>query len=102
LEKVESQPLSTTAHSGFLEKYPQTVTKIVEQSSSSLQHQQTKVIDVYGQQTEPICSYRTCHHKFSVHGYGNHNCKCRHPLNYATGVSISPLTKEEGSSRTYD
>jgi hypothetical protein len=102
LEKVESQPLSTTAHSGFLEKYPQTVTIIVEQSSSSLQHQQTKVIDVYGQQTEPICSYRTCHHKFSVHGYGNHNCKCRHPLNYTTGVSLLPLTKEGNSSMTYD
>ena len=104
LEKVQSQPLSPTANSGFLEKYPQAVTiiKVEQSSSSSWQHQQTKVIDVYGQQTEPICSYRTCHHKFSVHGYGNHNCKCRHPLNYATGVSISPLTKEEGSSRTYD
>jgi hypothetical protein len=47
---------------------------------------------------EPICSYRRCHHKFSVHGYGNHNCKCRHPLNYATGVSLLPLTKEGNSS----
>ena len=102
MEKVQSQPLSPTANSGFLEKYPQAATIIIEQSSLSSQHQQTKVIDVYGQQTEPICSYRTCHHKFSVHGYGNHNCKCRHPLNYATGVSISPLTKEESSSRTYD
>ena len=29
-------------------------------------------IEVYGQQIEPICSYRRCHHKFSEHG---HNCK---------------------------
>lgn len=29
-------------------------------------------------------------------------CKCRHPLNYATGVSLWPLTKEERGSMTYD
>jgi hypothetical protein len=57
--------------------------------------QQTKVIDVYGRETEPICSYRKCHHKFSVHGHDNHNCKCRHAMNYATGISILPLTKIE-------
>jgi hypothetical protein len=68
---------------------------IIEQSSSQRQQQQTKVIDVYGQQVEPICNYRTCNHKFSVHGYDIHNCKCRHPLNYATGVSLWPLTKEK-------
>ena len=93
---------ATATNSAILEKYPPATT-LIEQSSSQrkqqlqLQHQ-TKVIDVYGQQTEPICSYRRCHHKFSVHGYGNHNCKCRHPLNYATGVSLLPLTKEEISS----
>jgi hypothetical protein len=70
---------------------------LIEQSSSEQQkrQRQTKVIDVHGQQVEPICSYRTCHHKFSVHGHSSHMCKCRHPLNYATGVSISPLAKEE-------
>jgi hypothetical protein len=88
LEKVESEPLAT-AHSAFLEKHPQPATIIIEQSSTSQQQQQTKVIDVYGQQIEPICNYRTCHHKFSVHGHGTHGCKCRHPLNYAAGVSFA-------------
>jgi hypothetical protein len=105
LERVQLDTLvtATATNSAILEKYPP-ATILIEQSSSQQQQRkhQTKVIDVYGQQTEPICSYRRCHHKFSVHGYGNHNCKCRHPLNYATGVSLLPLTKEEISSMIYD
>jgi hypothetical protein len=101
LERVQLDTLvtATATNSAILEKYPP-ATILIEQSSSQQQQRkhQTKVIDVYGQQTEPICSYRRCYHKFSVHGYGNHNCKCRHPLNYATGVSLLPLTKEEISS----
>ena len=49
-------------------------------------NQQEKVLDVYGQETEPICSYRTCRHKFSLHN--TRICKCRHPLNYASGVAL--------------
>lgn len=98
MERVQLDTLvtATATNSAILEKYPP-ATILIEQSSSQQQQRkhQTKVIDVYGQQTEPICSYRRCHHKFSVHGYGNHNCKCRHPLNYATGVSLLPLTKEK-------
>ena len=105
MERVQLNILvtATATNSAILEKYPP-ATILIEQSSSQQQQRkhQTKVIDVYGQQTEPICSYRRCHHKFSVHGYGNHNCKCRHPLNYATGVSLLPLTKEEISSMIYD
>lgn len=105
MERVQLDTLvtATATNSAILEKYPP-ATILIEQSSSQQQQRkhQTKVIDVYGQQTEPICSYRICHHKFSVHGYGNHNCKCRHPLNYATGVSLLPLTKEEISSMIYD
>ena len=105
MERVQLDTLvtATATNSAILEKYPP-ATILIEQSSSQQQQRkhQTKVIDVYGQQTEPICSYRRCHHKFSVHSYGNHNCKCRHPLNYATGVSLLPLTKEEISSMIYD
>jgi hypothetical protein len=52
-------------------------------------NQQRKALDVYGQETEPICSYGTCRHKFSLHN--SSRCKCNHALNYATGISISPL-----------
>jgi hypothetical protein len=49
------------------------------------------VIDVYGQQIEPICNYRTCNHKFSTHGHSSRTCKCRHPLNYAVGASLESV-----------
>jgi hypothetical protein len=101
MDKVESDLLAT-ANSTFLEKYSQAAIIIQQSSPQQQQQQQRKVIDVYGQQIEPICSYRTCHHKFSVHGHSTHICKCRHPLNYATGVSVWPLTKEERGSMTYD
>jgi hypothetical protein len=48
--------------------------------------QPTKVIDVYGKEAEPICSYHTCHHKLSLHGNSTRVCKCNHPQNYAIGV----------------
>jgi hypothetical protein len=87
------------AKSVNLRKDSHAATIIIEQPPSrphQRPQQQTKVIDVYGRETEPICSYRKCHHKFSVHGHGNnHNCKCRHAMNYATGISILPLTKIE-------
>ena len=56
------------------------------------QQEQTKVIDVFGQKTEPICNYHTCHHKFSLHGLGNRICKCNHPQNHTIGVLILLLS----------
>ena len=93
LEKVELE----RDNSAILNKYPRPAAIIVEQSSAG--QQQIMAMDVYGQQIEPICTYRTCNHKFSEHGHGNHKCKCHHALNYATGVSISPFTR---SSMIYD
>ena len=93
--RVQLETSATTANYTNVGKYsPAASTTIIKHSPSApfkqrLQ-QQEKVIDVYGQGTEPICGYRRCHHKFSEHG---HNCKCHHALNYATGVSILPLTK---------
>jgi hypothetical protein len=88
---------STTANSA-ISQVATTTTTIVEQPTAPTAYkqqpqQQEKAIDVYGQETEPICSYRRCHHKFSEHR--NRNCKCHHAVNYATGVSISRLTKIE-------
>ena len=51
------------------------------------QQEQTKIIDVFGQKTEPICKYHMCH-KFSSHGNTNRVCKCNHPQNHTTGISI--------------
>ena len=92
IEKARLEPLVMSKHT-FLEKYPQPA--IIEQSHSreliteqQEQQEQTKIIDVFGQQTEPICNYHTCHHKFSLHGIGTRVCKCNHPQNHTIGVSI--------------
>ena len=60
----------------------------LELLSEKKQEWHRKVIDVYGQQVEPIYNYRRCKHKFSVHGYYTHKYKCRHPINYAAGISL--------------
>jgi hypothetical protein len=62
--------------------------ELLSEQPSLQQQSQPKVIDVYGQQTEPICNYRRCNHKFSVHGYYTHKCKCRNAINYAAGISL--------------
>ena len=107
MEKVLLEPLATTADSTFLEKYPLRAAAIIEEEGQTQQEQeqeqeqqeQIKIIDVFGQQTEPICNYHTCHHKFSIHGHSSHVCKCHHPFNYATGVSISLITTKNKDKR---
>jgi hypothetical protein len=49
------------------------------------QYLRTNVIDVFGKETEPICDYLRCHHKFSEHGLIR-KCQCKHPRNNATGT----------------
>jgi hypothetical protein len=46
------------------------------------------IIDVFGQETEPICNYYRCRHKFSLHGLSTHGCRCKHPMNKTLGVSM--------------
>jgi hypothetical protein len=46
-----------------------------------------QMINVFGEQIEPVCNYYRCHHKFSEHGYRNHStCKCKHPQNSIVGI----------------
>ncbi|HYA82229.1 MAG TPA: hypothetical protein VEH06_02080 [Candidatus Bathyarchaeia archaeon] len=49
------------------------------------QYLRTNVIDVFGKETEPICDYLRCHHKFSEHGLIR-KCQCKHPRNSAAGT----------------
>jgi len=49
------------------------------------QYLRTNVIDVFGKETEPICDYLRCHHKFSEHGLIR-KCQCKHPRNSAAGA----------------
>jgi hypothetical protein len=46
-----------------------------------------QMINVFGEQIEPVCNYYRCHHKFSEHGYKSHSsCKCKHPQNSIAGI----------------
>src|SRR5919199_4135170 len=85
--KMEETERTKPKRSNFtvLEKYSQPATIAVEQSPPSGKQM---AIDVYGQQIEPICNYRTCNHKFSTHGHSSRTCKCHHALNYAAGISL--------------
>jgi hypothetical protein len=67
----------------ILDKYSQPAIRVIEQPLTA-----QMAMDVYGMQIEPICNYRNCHHKFSVHGYGS-QCKCHHATNYAAGISYN-------------
>jgi hypothetical protein len=68
--------LSVKSHidnSAVLEKYSPPATRVIKQPLTG-----QMAMDVYGQQIEPICSYRTCSHKFSIHGHsGSSKCKFR-------------------------
>ena len=46
-------------------------------------------LDVFGQPTEPICTYYRCHHKFSLHG--SRKCRCKHPTNRTLGIEVRYL-----------
>jgi hypothetical protein len=50
------------------------------------QYLRTNVIDVFGKETEPICDYLRCRHKFSEHGLRIRKCQCKHPRNSAAGA----------------
>src|SRR5215469_18212576 len=50
------------------------------------QYLRTSVIYVFGKETEPICDYLRCHHKFAEHGLKIRKCQCKHPRNSAAGA----------------
>jgi hypothetical protein len=57
------------------------------------QYLRTNVIDVFGKETEPICDYLRCHHKFSEHGLRIPKCQCKHPRNSA-GLGYFTINKQ--------
>jgi hypothetical protein len=58
-----------------------------ESTDKEIQQKQPQlIIDVFGQETEPICTYHRCRHKFSLHGLSGHGCRCKHPMNKTLGI----------------
>ena len=64
-----------------------------ESTNNEIQQKQPQlIIDVFGQETEPICTYYRCRHKFSLHGLSTHGCKCKHPTNKTLGILVKDNT----------
>jgi hypothetical protein len=61
--------------------------ELQQQKEEETEQSQGMIVNVFGQKSEPICTYYRCHHKFSLHGLGRNNrCKCKHPMNKTLGV----------------
>lgn len=98
-DEIQFKPLITEvkySYSSTPSSSIKTMIMMTTQSGESVllkqqqQSEPTKVIDVFGQKSEPICDYYRCHHKFSLHGLNSHNtCHCKHPENSTIGVSKS-------------
>lgn len=95
--EIRSKPLITEvnySYSTTSSSSTKTMIMMTTQSGESVlmkqqQSEPTKVIDVFGQESEPICNYYRCHHKFSYHSLNSHTCHCKHPKNDTIGVSKS-------------
>jgi hypothetical protein len=74
--------IQAPAHEGGNDKEHEHV--LDEQS----EYLRTNVIDVFGKETEPICDYLRCRHKFSEHGLRISKCQCKHPRNSAAGAYL--------------
>jgi len=72
-EQIDKSKLSASSHSS-------------DEVENDKQYLRTNVIDVFGKETEPICDYLRCHHKFSEHGLRISKCQCKHPSNTAAGA----------------
>jgi hypothetical protein len=77
---IEFSLLSCSASSSTHSTTKESTDKEIPQKQPQL------IIDVFGQETEPICTYYRCRHKFSLHGLRTHGCRCKHPMNKTLGV----------------
>ena len=77
---IEFSLLSCSASSSTQPTTNESTDKEIQQKQPQL------IIDVFGEETEPICTYYRCRHKFSLHGLSTHGCRCKHPMNKTLGV----------------
>jgi len=52
------------------------------------QYLRMNVTDVFGKETEHICDYLRCHHRFSEHGLRIRKCQCKHPRSSTAGAYL--------------
>ena len=80
VEQMDKSKLSASSRIDVAEDNKQQVYILDRQD----QYLRTDVIDVFGNETELICDYLRCHHKFSERGL--RICQCKHPRNSAAGT----------------
>ena len=80
---IEFSLLSCSASSSTPSTTNESTDKEIQQKQPQL------IIDVFGQETEPICTYYRCRHKFSLHG--SRSCRCKHPTNKTLGIQVRYL-----------
>jgi hypothetical protein len=90
-EKVEKQLLDSRYHNSP-PLIPSRKNELIEEEKykekeeqPQEQKQQQLIMNVFGQVSEPICTYYRYHHKFSLHG--STRCWCRHPTNKTQFIS---------------
>jgi hypothetical protein len=86
--KTYSSPLIPNRKNELTDKEKQKEEKEEEEEPQE-QKQQQLIKNVFGQVSEPICTYYRCHHKFSLHG--SSRCRCRHPTNKTLGIFVRYL-----------
>jgi hypothetical protein len=87
--KTHSSPLIPSRKNELTDKEKQKEEKEEEEEEPQEQKQQQLIKNVFGQVSEPICTYYRCHHKFSLHG--SSRCRCRHPTNKTLGIFVRYL-----------
>lgn len=83
---IEFSSLSCSASSSTPSTTNESTDNEIQQKKPQL------IIDVFGQETEPICTYYRCRHKFSLHGLSTHGCRCKHPTNKTLGILVKENT----------
>ena len=56
-----------------------------------IEYEKWGTLNALGQPAEPICTYYSCHHKFSLHG--TRRCRCKHPMNKTLGIAVRYIWK---------
>jgi hypothetical protein len=80
----------TTAEDDELQQQEEKEDK--KEEEEKIEQAQAVIVDVFGQKSEPICTYYRCHHKLSLHGLSSSSsgrgCRCKHPMNKTLGLFL--------------
>jgi hypothetical protein len=82
--EIFSPLLKSGRKNGLTEEEKQKEEQLQGQKQQQQQYQQQRIVNIFGQVSEPLCAYYRYHHKFSLHS--SSRCRCRHPTNRTLGI----------------